>query len=84
MEGGHLKPLIVVVCERWVAIGYSYQVSFFFFSLFFFFLLFGQYNGAKFKNLLYLFKAIEDRLSSSSLKYSSFLVLIPFALLFFF
>ena len=82
MEGGHLKPLIVVVCERWVAIGYSYQVSFLFFSLFF--LLFGQYNGAKFKNLLYLFKAIEDRLSSSSLKDSSVLVLIPFALLFFF
>ena len=54
------------------------------FSLSFFLLLFGQYNGAKFKNLLYLFKAIEDRLSSSSLNDSSVLVLIPFALLFFF
>lgn len=27
MEGGHLKRLIVVVCERWVAIGYFSRIK---------------------------------------------------------
>lgn len=69
MEGGHLKPLIVVVCKLCMAFGYFSRIkglvqyhtkcpfSFFLSSVF---LLFSQDNGAKFRNLLYLFKAIED------------------------
>ena len=66
IRDGRGTSLIVVVCERWVAIGYFSRIKGlvqyhtklcpFPFSLSLFFLLFGQDTGAKFKNLSYLFE----------------------------